>query len=85
MNCEFPAYPGELTGEEIPRGARLLKLCDSYDAMTSPRPYSTPISSEAAVQIIREEAGRSFDPHMVDLLVQWVEDCGSRPLVPVRS
>ncbi|MCB2153526.1 diguanylate cyclase [bacterium] len=82
--CEFPAYPGELAGEDIPRGARLLKLCDSYDAMTSPRPYSTPISSEAAVAIIREEAGRSFDPGIVEFLAQWVEDCESRPLVPVR-
>ena len=85
MKCEFPAYPGELKGEDIPRGGRLLKLCDSYDAMTSPRPYSTPISSEAALQILRDEAGRSFDPEMVDLLAKWVEDCDSRPLVPVRN
>jgi diguanylate cyclase (GGDEF)-like protein len=84
-HCEFPAYPGELSGDRIPAGARLIKLADSFDAMTSPRPYSTPVSSRRAMEILREESGRSFDPDLTRHMLEWLQECESRPLIPVQS
>ena len=59
-------YPGGLTGESIPLTARVLAVADTFDAIISDRPYRrarTP--AEAATEIV-QEAGRQFDPRVVD-------------------
>lgn len=58
-------YPAGLRGEQIPIGARILAVADCFDALTSERPYRRAVSRDAAVQILRAEAGRAFDPAIV--------------------
>lgn len=58
-------YPLGLKGEAIPLEARILAICDAFDAMTSNRPYRTPLSPEAACKEIERNAGIQFDPEIV--------------------
>ena len=58
-------YPYNLTQEAIPLGARLISVIDSYDAMTTARPYSVPHSHEYACAELLRCAGSSYDPRMV--------------------
>lgn len=59
-------YPQGLKGEVIPLGARLFAVVDVYDALTSTRPYRTPLSHADALVEIRKESGRHFDPKVVE-------------------
>ena len=59
-------YPMRLRGEEIPLGARVFPISDSFDAMTSNRPYRGALSVEDAVQEIRNGSGTQFWPSAVD-------------------
>lgn len=65
-----PAYPGDLRGDEIPRGARLLKIADTWDALVHGRPYSEPRSHESAAKLLHREAGSSLDPAMVPVFLE---------------
>jgi diguanylate cyclase (GGDEF)-like protein/putative nucleotidyltransferase with HDIG domain len=58
-------YPSGLRGEQIPLGARILSVVDCFDALTSCRPYRPALSTEQAVQMLRDEAGKAFDPAVV--------------------
>ena len=58
-------YPNGLRGTEIPLLARIFMIADAYDAITSDRPYRKARSPEEALTIIRQEAGRQFDPTVV--------------------
>ena len=62
-------YPDALAGEAIALAARIIFACDAFDAMTSDRPYSPPISEELAVVELRACAGTQFDPQVVKALV----------------
>ena len=66
-------YPRGLKGEEIPLVARLFAVVDVWDALTSDRPYRPAWSEEEARKYIREEAGKHFDPQVVDLFFQLVK------------
>lgn len=59
-------YPQALSGEDIPLSARLMAVADVYDALTSRRIYKEAISHDAATEIIRQDAGKHFDPDVVD-------------------
>jgi diguanylate cyclase (GGDEF)-like protein/putative nucleotidyltransferase with HDIG domain len=61
-------YPDGLIGENIPIGARILSAVDCLDALASNRQYRTAMPLEAAMQIIRDEAGKAFDPVVVAIL-----------------
>jgi putative nucleotidyltransferase with HDIG domain len=58
-------YPDGLAGEEIPLAARVVFVCDAYDAMTCGRDYRDAISPQAAVAELRRGAGTQFDPRVV--------------------
>ena len=59
-------YPNRLVGEEIDIDARILSVADAWDAMTSDRPYRKGCDPEAAMTEICNEAGRQFDPRVVE-------------------
>jgi HD-GYP domain-containing protein (c-di-GMP phosphodiesterase class II) len=59
-------YPDRLRGDEIPIGARIIAVCDAYDAMVSDRPYRKAVSSAAAVEELQRCAGTQFDPEVVE-------------------
>lgn len=59
-------YPNGLAGRLIPLAARIVAIADVFDALTTPRPYKTAMSSEAAFAYIDRERGGHFDPTCVD-------------------
>ncbi len=59
-------YPLGLQGEQIPLCGRIVALADAYDALTSKRVYKSAISHEQTAQIIVDDTGSHFDPHIVD-------------------
>jgi putative nucleotidyltransferase with HDIG domain len=61
-------YPDGLVGEEIPIGARILAAVDCLDALASDRQYRRALPLEEAIAVVRKEAGRSFDPRVVEVL-----------------
>ncbi len=67
-------YPRRIGGEDIPLPARILCLADSFDAMTSKRCYKAALTWERAIEILREEAGRQFDPKLVPIFIRCLED-----------
>lgn len=71
-------YPLGLRGEDIPLGARICAITDTFDAITSIRPYRTPMSVEEACNYIQSERDRQYDPEIVDMFTalppsQWQE------------
>ena len=69
-------YPLGLAGEEIPLAARIFSVVDSFDAMTSDRPYREAMSLERALGEIREGAGTQFDPDIARAFLELVEVSG---------
>jgi diguanylate cyclase (GGDEF)-like protein/putative nucleotidyltransferase with HDIG domain len=67
-------YPSGLRGEDIPLGARILCLVDYFDALTSSRPYHKPMSIEATVAMIEQEAGKALDPTAVATFLRILPD-----------
>lgn len=59
-------YPNRLSGERIPRLARIIAVADTFDAITSARPYRSAAGFERGLEVVREEAGRQFDPLCVE-------------------
>jgi putative two-component system response regulator len=66
-------YPRGLMGEQIPLAARLFAIVDVWDAVTSDRPYRPAWSHEQALNYIREQSGKHFDPSIVDLFFKVIE------------
>jgi len=67
-------YPQKKKGEEIPFSARVVAICDVYDALTSERPYKEAFSHDKAVGIILQDRGKYFDPVLVDLFMNIHEN-----------
>ena len=67
-------YPAGLTGEEIPLLARILTCADSYEAMTADRPYRAGRSAAEAIAEMHRFSGSQFDPRIVDVLAQIVQE-----------
>jgi diguanylate cyclase (GGDEF)-like protein/putative nucleotidyltransferase with HDIG domain len=61
-------YPDGLKGDEIPIGARILSAIDCLDAIASDRPYRRALPLEKAIEVVVSEAGKGFDPQVVDVL-----------------
>jgi diguanylate cyclase (GGDEF)-like protein len=59
-------YPDGLAGPQIPLGARIVAVCDAFDAMTAQRPHGEAVPSDDAVAELRRCAGSQFDPEVVD-------------------
>lgn len=65
-------YPNNLKGEEIPFLARVLTVVDSFDSMTSNRPYNNRKSYEEAIEEIRKCEGSQFDPKIAELFIEVI-------------
>lgn len=65
-------YPEGLRGDEIPLGARIITVADSFDAMTSDRPYRAALSYETAIGELHHESGSHFDPQVVAAFLEAV-------------
>ncbi len=71
-------YPDGLAGEEIPLGARIITICDSFRAMLDERVYKPAMSLEDALRELRRCAGTQFDPRLVEVFCRLVSE-RSRP------
>lgn len=67
-------YPRGLKKDETPVSGRIVGLADTFDALTSKRPYKDPYPLEVALEIIRSERETSFDPEMVDVFLDSIDD-----------
>jgi putative two-component system response regulator len=65
-------YPQGLTGDEIPMGARILCAADTFDALTSKRAYRDPLTPLAALEHLRVDSGKQFDPSVYEALVRVI-------------
>lgn len=74
-------YPDGLRGEEIPLGARILAIVDCYCALTSDRPHRKRYTHEQALEIMRREAGRAFDPILLEKFFQIVNQDSAEQLI----
>jgi two-component system, cell cycle response regulator len=65
-------YPDGLAGEEIPLGARIIAVCDAFDAMVTDRPYRAGMPPAEAEAELRRCAGSQFDPAVVQAFLAAV-------------
>jgi two-component system cell cycle response regulator len=80
-------YPDGLAGEEIPLGARIIAVCDAFDAMTTDRPYQPAVPLDEALAELRRCAGTQFDPDVVQIFCEEAETVleGSILFDPIES
>ncbi|MGD1010088.1 MAG: HD domain-containing phosphohydrolase [Candidatus Aminicenantales bacterium] len=69
-------YPDGLSREKIPLAAAIISLADSYDAMTSDRPYRTAMTKEEALDTIREFSGKQFSPELTPIFLGIFDKSG---------
>lgn len=67
-------YPRQIKGESIPRLGRILCLADSFDAMTTDRPYRKGLTSEQAIYEIKRNKGTHFDPDLCDIMIRLIHE-----------
>jgi HD-GYP domain-containing protein (c-di-GMP phosphodiesterase class II) len=73
-------YPDGLAGEEIPLGARIIAVCDAYDAMVSDRPYRAALDPAGALAELKLCAGKQFDPAVIDVFTEALADVSRHPV-----
>ena len=76
-------YPEGLKGEEIPLQARIVTVADTFDAMTTTRPYQQAMENDYVVERIKQFAGIRYDPAVIDAFVRAYEK-GELAPIPVR-
>jgi len=67
-------YPKGIKGDKIPLLGRILAVCDSFEAMTSKRPYKEAVSVEYAVSELEKNKGTQFDPEMADAFIALIHE-----------
>jgi putative nucleotidyltransferase with HDIG domain len=76
-------YPEGLAGEAIPPASRILLVADAFDAMTTDRPYRAAMTFEEALDELRLNAGRQFDPRCVDAFEEYLANESSSKAIAV--
>jgi len=74
-------YPQGTKGEAIPLSARIFAIVDVYDALTSDRPYRLAWTREKTLEHIQEQAGKHFDPQVVEAFVRLMNERPATPLL----
>jgi len=67
-------YPAKLKGDRIPIEARIIHVCDAFEAMTSDRPYRLALPLSRATEELRKESGKQFDPKVVEAFLELMEE-----------
>lgn len=67
-------FPRNLKGDDIPLNTRIIAIADTYDALTSDRPYRKALSKEEAIEVLKTCAGSQLDPMLVDVFIEKVLD-----------
>ncbi|SDM23481.1 diguanylate cyclase domain-containing protein [Halarsenatibacter silvermanii] len=67
-------YPQKLEKDKIPLLSRIISIVDAYDVMTNERPYSKPLSCQAALEEIKECAGEQFDPDLAEKFIEMMTE-----------
>jgi HD-GYP domain-containing protein (c-di-GMP phosphodiesterase class II) len=67
-------YPDGLSGEQVTPALQVVSLADSYDALTSPRPWRPAIPREEALAMLEEERGSRFDPQIMDTFAEMMRE-----------
>jgi HD-GYP domain-containing protein (c-di-GMP phosphodiesterase class II) len=80
-NWDGSGYLRSLRGNMIPLMARICAVADTYVALVENRPYKDPIGHDEAIEIIKSNSGRKFDPDIVDLLVANNECINIEPYI----
>ena len=65
-------YPKGLKGADIPWQSRVVAIVETYEALISGRPYKLAVEKETAIQILKENVGKQFDPELVDVFIHKV-------------
>jgi putative nucleotidyltransferase with HDIG domain len=78
-------YPDGLKGDDIPLVARIVTVADSFDAMTTDRPYRKALTVAEAVRRVEESSGVQFDPRIAKVFIRYVNDKGHDLATPVPS
>jgi HD-GYP domain-containing protein (c-di-GMP phosphodiesterase class II) len=73
-------YPDRLAGEEIPLGARIVAIVDVWDALSTARPYKPAYSQSEVRERLRKGRGGQFDPALVDLFLEILDEQGEEML-----
>ena len=66
-------YPDKLKGRKIPLGARIMAVCDAYEAMMTKKPYRAAMSMRNSLEEISKHAGTQFDPEVVDIFLKLTQ------------
>ncbi len=77
-------YPAQLVGPTIPLGARIISVVDSFDAMTTDRPYRKGMSEHDSLAILRSGRDQQWQGELIDLFVQMVEG-GDLPRIDLQT
>ncbi|MCD6138534.1 MAG: HD domain-containing protein [Deltaproteobacteria bacterium] len=80
-NFDGSGYPEGLKGDEIPLIARIFRIADYYDALTSSRPYRPALEPEVALRIMKGDS-RCFDPNLFSFFVESIEHITKKASVP---
>lgn len=75
-------YPRGLSEDQIPVCGRIVAVADTFDALTSSRPYKKPYPPAVAAEIIKSERGKQFDPEITDIFIEHLDDIISLRGVP---
>ena len=67
-------YPFGKKGDEIPLGARIIAIADAYDSLVSFRPYRDGLTPEDALNRLKEQKGKQFDPNLFEIFESIVDD-----------
>jgi HD-GYP domain-containing protein (c-di-GMP phosphodiesterase class II) len=69
-------YPDQLKQDEIPLSARVFAIIDVWDALNSDRPYRKAWHPEKAIEYIKAQSGKHFDPRLVQIFLEFIESKG---------
>ena len=76
-NWDGTGYPDGRKGDETPMAARIVKIADYFDAITSHRPYRTPLSLPDACAVLESERGKQLDPELTQGFIAMVTESGT--------